>query len=67
MFGENKLIMTYTIGTTSSGGFSGTGQYCSAAEITSGGDLSFDKAPDYDLQIPDVKLYGDTSIMIVVN
>ena len=42
--------ITFTIGETTSGGFSGTGQYVAPQlQITSSGALSFDKAPDLSL------------------
>ena len=47
--------VTFTIGATTSPAIQGD-QAKSQLQITSGGVLSFDIAPDYDLQVPDVIL-----------
>ena len=50
--------VTFTIGATTSPAILGNGSK-SNLQITSDGVLSFDVAPDYDVQVPDVQLYSE--------
>ena len=50
--------VTFTIGATTGPAIQGN-RAASQLVITSDGALSFDIAPDYDLQVPDVQLYTD--------
>ena len=50
--------VTFTIGATTGPEILGN-RAASMLQITSSGELSFDIAPDYDLQVPDVQLYTD--------
>ena len=49
--------ITYTIGATTGPAIQGN-QAASQLQISSSGALTFDIAPDYDLQIPDVQLFA---------
>ena len=54
---DDADTVTFTIGETTGPAVQGT--TASQLQITSAGALSFDVAPDYDSQIPDVQLYAD--------
>jgi hypothetical protein len=49
----NGITITYTIGATTAPAYVNNERAQSQLQITSGGVLSFDIAPDYDLQVPD--------------
>ena len=54
--------VTYTIGATSSPAILGNGAASQLEINSSTGQLTFNRAPDYDVQVPDVQLYAPADL-----